>query len=68
MPGSPTSPGRPCTRDSVPVRVAFHDAKRVGTQNFVHFEAQWLAYVIPCRRFAATLASDAARLGAGVDR
>jgi hypothetical protein len=30
--------------------------------------AQWLAYALPCRRFAATLTSDNARLGADVDR
>ena len=68
MPGSSTPPGRSDTCDIVSVRVAFRDAKRVGTRDYVHFEAQWLAYVIPCRRFAAILEEDAARLGAGVDR
>src|SRR3954470_17387062 len=29
---------------------------------------QWLACALPCRRFAAALADDDARLGAGVDR
>jgi hypothetical protein len=34
----------------------------------VIFGAQWLAYALPCRRFAATLADDAARLGVDVVR
>src|ERR1700733_13982483 len=32
------------------------------------FAAQWLAYALPCRRFACALASAYARLGADVDR
>jgi hypothetical protein len=32
------------------------------------FAAQWLAYVLPCRRFADTLADADARLGAGAGR
>ena len=32
------------------------------------YEAQWLAYVVPCRRFAAAFAGDRARLGVDVDR
>ena len=32
------------------------------------FAAQWLAYALPCRRFADTLAEADARLGADVDR
>ena len=56
MPGSPTPPGRPGACDSAPVRVAFHVAKRVSTRDYVHYEAQWLAYVIPCQRFAEALA------------
>jgi hypothetical protein len=32
------------------------------------FAAQWLACVLPCRRFACTLAGADARLGADVDR
>ena len=32
------------------------------------FAAQWLAYPLPCRRFACALASANARLGADVDR
>ena len=40
----------------------------VGARNIVLFAAQWLAYALPCRRFAAALADDGARLGADVDR
>jgi hypothetical protein len=32
------------------------------------FAAQWLAYVLPYRRFACTLAGADARLGADADR
>jgi hypothetical protein len=32
------------------------------------FAAPWLAYALPCRRFADTLADANARLGADVDR
>jgi len=32
------------------------------------FAAQWLAYALPCRRFAHVLANIDARLGADVDR
>jgi len=32
------------------------------------FAAQWLAYALPCRRFADTLTDARARLGADVDR
>jgi hypothetical protein len=35
---------------------------------FQVFAAQWLAYALPCRRFAVTLASADARLGADADR
>src|ERR1700760_262833 len=40
MPGSPTTPGRPGTRARAPVRVAFRDLNRVGTQDKTSFEAQ----------------------------
>jgi len=68
MPGSATTPGRPGTRAHAPVRIAFHLRNSVGTRDMNLCEAQWLAYVLPCRRFAATLAGDSARLGAGADR
>jgi hypothetical protein len=66
MPGSPTAPGRPGARNSAPGRIAFHQQNGVGARFDVAFAAQWLAYAIPCRRFDATLAGDAARLGADV--
>ena len=68
MPGSPTTPGRTDTRDDAPVRVAFRDHDHVGTRDYQAFAAQWLAYALPCRRFAVTLAGANARLGADVDR
>jgi hypothetical protein len=66
MPGSTTALGRAGTRSNVPVRVAFRQPNGVGTRDDVDFAAQWLAYAIPCRRFADALAGNCARLGAGV--
>jgi hypothetical protein len=68
MPGSSTTPGRPGTRAHVPVRIAFHLRNSVGTRDMNLCEAQWLAYVLPYRRFAAALTDCHARLGADVDR
>ena len=68
MPGSPTTPGRPGARTHAPVRIAFRDLKRVGARDTTPFAAQWLAYALPCRRFACTLTSTGARLGADVGR
>jgi hypothetical protein len=68
MPGSPTAPGRPGACDGAPSRVAFHQRNGVGTRIDVAFAAQWLAYAIPYRRFADTLADACARLGADVVR
>jgi DDE superfamily endonuclease len=68
MPGSSTTPGRPGTRDSAPVRVVFRDLKRVDTQRYTYFAAQWLACALPCRRFALILADENARLGAEAGR
>jgi hypothetical protein len=66
MPGSPTAPGRPGARNSAPGRVAFHQQNGVGARFDVAFAAQWLAYVIPYRRFACVLADADARLGTDV--
>jgi hypothetical protein len=41
---------------------------RHSTPGNFTFAAQWLAYTLPCRRFALTLADDCARLGANADR
>jgi hypothetical protein len=40
----------------------------VGTRDHNDFAARWLAYMLPCRRFADVLADACARLGADVDR
>ena len=68
MPGSSTAPGRPDTRADAPEHVAFCFANSIGTWDSCTFTVQWLACALPCRRFAAALADDDARLGAGVDR
>ena len=68
MPGSSTTPGRPGARAHAPVRVAFRFRNGVGTRDMNLCEAQWLAYVLPYRRFAVALADDHARLGADVVR
>src|SRR3954447_22592180 len=68
MPGSPTTPGWAGTRDDAPVHVAFHDFDHVGTRDYLAFAAPWLAYALPCRRFADTLTGANARLGADVAR
>jgi hypothetical protein len=56
------------TCDDASIRVAFHENDHVGTRDYLAFAAQWLAYVLPCRRFAATLTGASARLGADADR
>ena len=68
MPGSDDDAEPPGTRVPAPGRVAFRLANGVGARNYRAFAAQWLACVLPCRRFAAALTGDAARLGADVDR
>ncbi len=68
MPGSQTTWGRSNARADVSDRVAFRVSYRVGTPGIITFAAQWLAYTLPCRRFADTLADANARLGANVDR
>src|SRR5512145_557001 len=68
MPGSTTTPGHTDARGIAPVRVAFRPFHSVGTRNQESFAAQWLAYALPYRRFARTLADTGARLGADADR
>ena len=68
MPGSQTTPGWAGACDDAPVHFAFRDSDHVGTQNFQAFAAPWLAYALPYRRFADTLASAHARLGADAVR
>jgi hypothetical protein len=67
MPGSSTTPGRSDLAMARPKRVAFRTRNGVGTRGLA-FAAQWLAYALPYRRFAAVLADASARLGADVDR
>ncbi len=69
MPGSQTAPGRTVLAlFSATVRIAFRSRNVVGARDNMAFAAQWLAYASPCRRFAADLAINGARLGAGVAR
>ena len=68
MPGSWTTPGHMGTRAAAPMRIAFHQFDGVGTRKKITFAAQWLAYALPCRRFARTLAGTGARLGADAVR
>ena len=68
MPVSPTTPGRLGARVIAPIRVAFRQRNDVGTRDEGTFAAQWLAYALPCQRFADTLAGICARLGADVVR
>ena len=67
MPGSSTTPGRSDLAMVRPKRVAFRARNSVGARGLA-FAAQWLAYALPYRRFAAVLADANARLGADVDR
>ena len=68
MPGSLTTPGRSGTRITRPpvLPSAMTTASAPGTD--FPFAARWLAYALPCRRFAAVLTVDDARLGADVHR
>src|SRR5215467_16200944 len=68
MPGSSTTPGHPGTRAYAPVRIAFHLRNGVGTRDMNLCGAQWLAYALPCRRFAAALTDLHARLRVDVGR
>ena len=67
MPGSPTALGWAGTCNNVPVHIAFRNEYSVGARFSLTFAAQWLAYAIPCRRFASALTDACARLGADVD-
>jgi hypothetical protein len=68
MPGSSTTPGRASACDNAPAHIAFRDFEHVGTRVAQVFAAQWLAYALPYRRFAVSLTSADARLGADADR
>jgi hypothetical protein len=68
MPGSSTTPGRPGTRDDAPTMLPSVKTTTSAPGLIQAFAAQWLACVLPYRRFACTLADADARLGADVDR
>jgi hypothetical protein len=68
MPGSLTTLGRPGARDCAPDVLPSTVGNASASQINVVFEAQWLAYALPYRRFTAALADDSARLGADVVR
>jgi hypothetical protein len=55
MPGSTTTRGRRASRAIDARRVAFCRTEDIGTPKLV-FAAQWLAYALPCQRFASILA------------
>jgi hypothetical protein len=67
MPGSLTTPGCPSTRVDALDHVAFRYLYSVGTQD-IPIAAQWLACVLPYRRFNDGLAVIDARLGVDVVR
>jgi hypothetical protein len=55
MPASKTPPGRLGARVIAPIGVAFRHRNDVSAQAEGTFAAQWLAYALPCKRFANTL-------------
>jgi len=67
MPGSATTPGQTGTRMSCPSMLPSALSK-ASAPGFMPFAAQWLAYALPCRRFAIVLTNNCARLGDDVDR
>jgi hypothetical protein len=68
MPGSSTAPSQRNARSDALRRLAFRYLNSVGTRDEISFAAQWLAYMLPCRRFADILTGACARLGADVVR
>ncbi len=68
MPGSLTTLGRPGARACAPDVLPSTMGNASASQKYVVFEAQYLAYALPCRRFTDALAVDSARLGADVVR
>src|SRR5262249_23394029 len=63
-----TASGPPGARAYAPVCIAFRLRNGVSTRNMNLCGAQWLAYVLLCRRFAVTFTGDHARLVVDVDR
>ena len=60
MPVSSTTPDRLSARDIAPIRIAFRQQNNVGAREEGSFAAQWLAYALPCQRFADALAGNRA--------
>jgi hypothetical protein len=56
MPVSTTTPDRLSARDIAHIRIAFRQRNDVGARDEGTFAAQWLAYALPCQRFADALA------------
>jgi hypothetical protein len=54
MPGSQTTWGRAGARAHAPAHVAFCLFESISTPEAI-FAAQWLAYALPCQRFAHVL-------------
>ena len=63
MPGSLTTLSRPSARVGAPDVLPSTVGNASASQVNVVFEAQWLAYALPYRRFAPAFADDGARLG-----
>ena len=55
-------------RDSAPLLLPSALSSASAPESKGLFAAQWLAYALPCQRFAGILADADARLGADVDR
>ena len=67
MPGSSTPPGRQALRFRAWL-CCLPPSKQRRRTGIIDFVAQWLAYVLPYRRFVDVLANGNARLGADVVR
>src|SRR5262249_43914859 len=63
---SQTTPGPTGARNNAPADFAFRQVNNVGNRVDNGFAAQWLAYTLPYRRFAAVLADACARMGGDV--
>jgi hypothetical protein len=68
MPVSLTTLGRPDARVCAPDVLPSTMGNASASQKYVVFEAQWLAYALPYRRFTPAFTDDGARLGADVVR
>jgi hypothetical protein len=68
MPVSLTTLGRPSARACAPDVLPSTMGNASASQKNVVFEAQWLAYALPYRRFTPAFTDDGARLGADAVR